>query len=87
MMALLFVQAELGGQLGLVDHDDIWSLIAIEPAQETLFLLTIDASHLPYQDYKRYLCNVEVPSIQLPGLIAKILDLRSMGVLHCPLLS
>ena len=42
-MTEVSIQEQLGGQLGLVEHDDVRSLLTNEPVQVSLLLLRIDA--------------------------------------------
>ena len=58
LVAIVPIQVQLGGELGLIEHDDIRSLLSDEPVKVPLLLLSIDASHIPYQGCQLDIGNV-----------------------------
>ena len=65
-MAVIPVQVQLGGQLGLVEHDYIRPLLADEPVQIPLLLLRVEAPHDPHQDCQRGRGCVELSGAGAP---------------------
>ena len=49
-MAVEPIQVYLRGQLGLIEHDYVRSLLSDEPVQVPLLLLRVDTPHIPHQD-------------------------------------
>ena len=84
-MTVVAVQVQLGGQLGLVEHDDVRSLLSDEPVQVPLFLLRIDASHIPHQCLQGDLGDVQVPVCRRFVLLGVALGLRYLWSILLPL--
>ena len=59
-MAVVPTQEQGGGQLGLVEHDYVGSLLGDEPVQVLLLLGRVDAAYIPHQDCQGHPGDVEV---------------------------
>ena len=77
-MAIVPIKVQLRGQLGLVEHDYIESLLSNEPVQVPLFLLRIDASQIPHQCRQGDLGDIQVPTGCLSVLLGVALGVRSL---------
>ena len=77
-MTVVPVQVQLGGQFGLVEHDNVRSLLTDEPVQVPLLLLRIDASHIPHQCRQGDLGDVQVSTGCLSKLLGVTLGVRSL---------
>ena len=49
-MAVVPIKEQLRRQPGLVEHDDVRSLLSDEPVEVPLLLLRVEAPHIPHQD-------------------------------------
>ena len=73
-----------GGQLGLVDHHDVGSLLGDEPVHVLLLLGGVDASDIPHQHCEWDPLGVEVPPGRLLVPLVGPMGLLRLGVFHCP---
>ena len=71
-MAIVAVQVQWRGQLGLVDHDKIRLLFVDQPAQVPLLPLRVDAPAIPHEHRQVHLGNAEVAPVLVvvPVLVA-----------------
>ena len=72
------IQVQLGGELGLIEHDYIRSFLTDEPVQVPLLILRVDASHIPHQGCQWDLGDIEAPINHLSVLFVVALGLRSL---------
>ena len=63
LVAVLAVQVQWGGQLGLVEHDKVWLLFLDQPAQVPLLLLRVDAPDIPHEYRQVHLGYVKVAPV------------------------
>ena len=75
-MAVVPIQVQLLRQVGLVEHDYVWSLLADEPVQVPLLLLRVDTPHIPHQD-----CQWNLGDTQLTTGNMSVLCLMHMCLL------
>ena len=62
LVAYVPVQVQRGGQLGLAEHHDIWSLLSDQPVKVLLLLGRVNATHIPHEDCQWDCLDVQVPS-------------------------
>ena len=81
-MAVVAVQVQCRGQLGLVEHDKIWLLFLDQPAQIPLLLVRVDAPDIPHEYRQVLLGHAEVAPVlvAVPVLVvAPLLFLLLLG--------
>ena len=71
-MAVVAVQVQWRGQLGLIQHDKIWLLLIDQPAQVPLLPLRVDAPAIPHEHRQVHLGYAEVAPVLavVPILVA-----------------
>ena len=62
LVTVVASEEEGRGELGLVEHHYVWSLLGDESVQVLLLLERVDAAYIPHQDCQGHLGDVEVPS-------------------------
>ena len=81
-MAVVAVQVQWRGQLGLVDHDKIWLLLIDQPAQVPLLPLRVDAPAIPHEYRQVHLGYAEVAPVLVAApvlVVAPLLFLLLLG--------
>ena len=63
LMAMVAVQVQWRGQLGLVEHDKIWLQFLDQPAQVPLLLVLVDAPDNPHEYRQVHLGHAEVTPV------------------------
>ena len=83
-MAVVPIQVQLRRQLGLVEHDNIRSLLPNEPVQVPLLLLRVEAPHIPHQDCQWDLGDAQVATMHLSMLNLLYMCLLALGDVLLP---